>query len=159
MAEQIREMKGITMRGMLAVIDTIHSIDENSKKMAYKQFVQSNVNILAKETPGLSEGLMNVADQCLEHGRKLKQNLLEIQYDSDLIESDSSGNYSESDEINKFYKLKSRNFSSKQGMDIISDEEMEEDRAEEPGHSIAEEPNDTDDSFEQNLREIERERD
>lgn len=55
-------MKRITMKGMLAVINTIQSIDENSKKMAYKPFVQQNVNMLAKETPGISEGLMRMAD-------------------------------------------------------------------------------------------------
>ena len=36
MEEQIIEMKGITMRGMLALINTIHAIDDQSKKMVYK---------------------------------------------------------------------------------------------------------------------------
>jgi len=36
MEEQILEMKSITMRGMLALINTIHTIDDQSKKMVYK---------------------------------------------------------------------------------------------------------------------------
>ena len=108
MEEQISEMKSITMRGMLALINTIHAIDDQSKKMVYKQFVNSNVNILAKEAHNLTLSLINIAESYLKQATKLKTNQLEIQYDSDLIESDSSGNYSESDQINKCFKFKSR---------------------------------------------------
>lgn len=67
---------------------------------------------------------MNIANSCLEQDKKLKTNTLEKQYESEEIDSDSSGNYSESDDINKFFKLQSnqklsrisRNMSSKQEM-------------------------------------------
>ena len=36
MEEQIIEMKSITMRGMLALINTIHAIDDQSKKMVFE---------------------------------------------------------------------------------------------------------------------------
>lgn len=58
--DQIYDIKKITMRGMMAVINTISSIDENSKKMVYKQFNQENVNFLAKETPILIENLLKL---------------------------------------------------------------------------------------------------
>ena len=38
MEEHILETKFVTMRGMKTLLDTIHQIDENSKKMAYKPF-------------------------------------------------------------------------------------------------------------------------
>lgn len=39
MEKQIIEMKALTMRGMLAYMNTIHAINDQSKKMVYKQFV------------------------------------------------------------------------------------------------------------------------
>lgn len=59
-------MKAITMRGMLAYLNTIHAIDDQSKKMVYKQFVQSNVNILAKEVHALTLNLIHIAESYLE---------------------------------------------------------------------------------------------
>ena len=44
--------------------------------------------------------LINIAESYLEQATKLRANKLELVYDSDNIESDSSGNYSESDQIN-----------------------------------------------------------
>lgn len=38
---------------MKAIIETISSIDENSKKILFKHFDQDNVNILAKKAPAL----------------------------------------------------------------------------------------------------------
>lgn len=78
MEEYITEMKAITMRGMLAYINTIHAIDDQSKKMVYKQFVQSNVNILAKEAHSLTLSLINIAESYLEQAKKLKGNRLEL---------------------------------------------------------------------------------
>ena len=71
MEEQITEMKAITMRGMLALINTIHAIDDQSKKMVYKQFVNSNVNILAKEAHTLTLSLIKIAESYLHQANKL----------------------------------------------------------------------------------------
>ena len=51
---------------MLAYLNTIHAIDDQSKKMVYKQFVQSNVNILAKEVHALTLNLIHIAESYLE---------------------------------------------------------------------------------------------
>jgi lipopolysaccharide export system protein LptC len=84
------------------------------------------VNILAKEAHALSSSLTNIAESYLDQAKKLKTNRFEIQYDSDMIESDSSGNCSESDQINKFLKFKYRNNSLKQEINgTISDQEYD----------------------------------
>ena len=83
------------MLGMKTMMDTIHQIDENSKKMAYKPFVQDNVNILKKEIGSISSGLKQIALSCQEQGKNLRTNTLEKQYESEEMQSDSSGNYSE----------------------------------------------------------------
>ena len=52
----------------MAVINTISSIDENSKKMVYKEFNQENVNFLAKEAPILIENLLKLTQQFTQSG-------------------------------------------------------------------------------------------
>ena len=46
-------MKNFQIEGMKALVDTINSIDENSKKILFKHFDQNNVNIIQKTTPDL----------------------------------------------------------------------------------------------------------
>jgi len=41
-------LKQVTRLGIRAVLETIHKVDENSQKIVFKHFDQSNVNILAK---------------------------------------------------------------------------------------------------------------
>jgi Cu/Ag efflux protein CusF len=46
--QQLYELKKHSIKGMKAIIETISSIDENSKKILFKHFDQANVNILSK---------------------------------------------------------------------------------------------------------------
>ena len=45
---------------MQVIIETIKSIDENSKKIVFKHFDQANVNHLGKEGPGLMEEISKI---------------------------------------------------------------------------------------------------
>lgn len=46
--QAIMTLKQVTRLGIRAVLETIHKVDENSQKIVFKHFDQSNVNILAK---------------------------------------------------------------------------------------------------------------
>ena len=46
----LKDLKKFSTGSMRTIVDTIKSIDENSKKIVFKHF-DSNVNILAKEAP------------------------------------------------------------------------------------------------------------
>lgn len=96
---QIQELKRHSIDGMKAIIETVSSIDENSKKILFKHFDQKNVNYLAKMAPELMSNIQKVAQEAKN---------LEIvdEINSEQIPSDSSGNHSEEDEINKIQKLK-----------------------------------------------------
>ena len=84
---------------MKAIVNTINSIDENSKKIVYKHFDQDNVNILAKEAPAIVSTLSKISDATNE------KDVRHI-FHSDGFESDSSGNRSEDDELCQIHKLK-----------------------------------------------------
>lgn len=77
---------------MQAIVETINSIDENSKKIVFQHFDQNEVNILEREAPSIINGLMQVKSEAED------QMFLEI--DTSAIESDSSGNQSDNDKIN-----------------------------------------------------------
>jgi hypothetical protein len=49
------KLKMISLEGMLALINTVQCIDENSKKMAYKPFLSQNVNQLGMLSPLMQE--------------------------------------------------------------------------------------------------------
>lgn len=70
---------------MKVIVDTIKSIDENSKKIVFKHFDQQNVNILAKEAPSLLDKISKIGKEAMKMD-KFKG------YISDEIDSDSSGN-------------------------------------------------------------------
>ena len=57
MERQFRDMVGETSRGMQAVIETIHAIDDQSKKILYKEFKEKNVNILARHVPEITQNI------------------------------------------------------------------------------------------------------
>ena len=84
---------------MKAIVDTITSIDENSKKILFKHFDQHSVNILSKKAPILLQQISMVASEAAA-------TTLPNTIDSDMYESDSSGNQSEHDEVNRLQKLK-----------------------------------------------------
>ena len=47
---------------MKAIVSTISAIDDNSKKIVYKHFDQSHVNILAKEGPNIVKNLNEIKE-------------------------------------------------------------------------------------------------
>ena len=48
---------------MRAILDTISSIDDSSKKILFKHFDQSTVNHLRTKAPDLKSQLSNLADE------------------------------------------------------------------------------------------------
>jgi hypothetical protein len=48
---------------MKAVVDTISSIDESSKKILFTHFDQESVNVLAKSAPTLLANLSKIAQE------------------------------------------------------------------------------------------------
>ena len=61
--QQLSEIKRLGIKGMQVMSKTINSIDENSKKIVFKHFDQANVNISARETPSILDGLQKIADE------------------------------------------------------------------------------------------------
>lgn len=59
--EQIRELKFFSVMGMKSIIDTIKSIDDNSKKIVFKHFDQKNVNIFHTQSPDIIKKLTKIA--------------------------------------------------------------------------------------------------
>lgn len=55
--KQLSELKKISLNGMQAIVETIHAIDDNSKKIFFQPFDQKEVNILEREVPGIISGL------------------------------------------------------------------------------------------------------
>lgn len=96
MERQIVELMEQTSKGMKAMVETIHSIDENCKKILYKKFNdENNVNILAKQVPLIKKKIQKIAQE------QQYMNMAEFhKLNTDLMSSDSSGNESENDQIN-----------------------------------------------------------
>lgn len=101
-------MKQFQIDGMKALVDTINSIDENSKKILFKHFDHNNVNIMKQRLPDL---LNRQAFDCLN-------------LDTDEMESDSSGNNSDGDEINRTERLRMRQHRVEQTDDDMAEEEI-----------------------------------
>lgn len=100
MERQFRDMVGETSRGMQAVIETIHAIDDQSKKILYKEFKEKNVNILARHVPEITQNIQEIVDEQEHLNMKVLQRV-----NSGNLSSDSSGNDSENDQINKIKEL------------------------------------------------------
>ena len=100
MERQFRDMVGETSRGMQAVIETIHAIDDQSKKILYKEFKEKNVNILARHVPEITQNIQEIVDEQEHLNMKVLQRV-----NSGNLSSDSSGNDSENDQINKINEL------------------------------------------------------
>ena len=60
---QIKKLKRFSFEGMRAILDTISSIDDSSKKILFKHFDQSTVNHLRTKAPDLKSQLSNLADE------------------------------------------------------------------------------------------------
>ena len=82
---------------MQAIVETIESIDENSKKILFKHFDQAQINLLGKKAPGILDNLQRIAQEAKT--KKLGP------IDSDDLESDSSGNQSDNDEMNQIVEI------------------------------------------------------
>lgn len=78
---------------MLTIVNTISSIDDSSKKILFKHFDQSTVNILRSKAPNLKNQLANLAKDT--HNAKFCNEI-----NSDSIISDDSGNESLNDCVN-----------------------------------------------------------
>ena len=111
---------------MRTIVETIKSIDENSKKIVFKHFDQQNVNILAKEAPDLIKKITKIGKDAMKMDKYQG-------FNSDDLESDSSGNQSDNDEINMIQKFKKKmthkdkvetdeSFDENQSMDLSEDE-------------------------------------
>lgn len=82
--QQVTEMKQFQIEGMKALVDTINSIDENSKKILFKHFDQNNVNIMQKKTPDLLHKINKLTQEAEDSEGKFMN--------SDDMQSESSGN-------------------------------------------------------------------
>ena len=102
------DMKQFQIDGMKALVDTISSIDDNSKKILFKHFDENNVNIMKQKLPDL-----------LNRQTFDNDNLY-----SDEMESDSSGNNSDGDEINKTERLRMRQHRVEHTDDEMVEEEI-----------------------------------
>jgi len=91
--QQLKDLKQFSIDAMRTIVDTIKSIDENSKKIVFKHFDQENVNLLAKEAPDLLKKISKIGKDAIQIDNYQG-------YNSDELESDSSGNQSDNDEIN-----------------------------------------------------------
>ena len=100
MERQFRDMVGETSRGMQAVIETIHAIDDQSKKILYKEFKEKNVNTLARHVPEITQNIQEIVDEQEHLNMKVFQRV-----NTGNLSSDSSGNDSENDQINKIKEL------------------------------------------------------
>lgn len=106
--QQVIDMKQFQIDGMKALVDTISSIDENSKKILFKHFDHTNVNIMKQRLPDLLN----------------RQTFDYDNLDSDEMESDSSGNNSDGDEINRTERLRMRQHRVEHTDDEMVEEEI-----------------------------------
>lgn len=100
MERQFRDLVSETGKGMQAVIDTIQAIDDQSKKILYKEFKDKNVNILARHVNQITNNIQEIANQHTNLNMKVFSRM-----NTGNLSSDSSGNDCENDEINKIYQL------------------------------------------------------
>lgn len=55
--DQLKDLKKFAIEGMTAIVETIESIDENSKKILFKHFDQATINLLGKKAPNIMDNL------------------------------------------------------------------------------------------------------
>ena len=92
--QQVTDLKKYSVQGMKAIVYTIQNINENSQKILFKHFNPADVNVLAKEVPSLVLNIEGIAKKCQE-------TVVPKDINDEAYESDSSGNQSENDEVNK----------------------------------------------------------
>lgn len=78
---------------MRAIVDTIHQIDESSKKILFKHF-DGNVNMLTSKAPRLIDDLTKIANETSKYKERK-----EIDSDEEeKLQSEDSGNSSDSND-------------------------------------------------------------
>jgi len=97
----MRTVQDVSIQSIKGVIDTVSNIDKNCKKIIYQEFNHDNVNEMARAAPKLIEKV-----QGLQRATNNPDYKIEIK--SDNYESDSSGNYSEMDEVNLLERVRER---------------------------------------------------
>lgn len=97
LATQLQELKKISIEGMKAVVDTINSINDNSKKIVFKNFDQAGVNVLLQRAPAVLEDL--------QQAKRVTEDQHYKGINEDDYDSDSSGNQSENDRINQITQI------------------------------------------------------
>lgn len=85
---------------MQSIIETWHSIDENSKKILYKEFKSKNVNVLSRHIDEINYNLSQISKEQKQMNMKSFDRV-----DTEDLKSESSGNYSDDDIINKIYEM------------------------------------------------------
>lgn len=83
---------------MLSVVDTIKTIDDNSKKMVFKNFEHDRVNHLNTKLPLIMHQVNQIAKGSLKDK--------DIGIPSDDYCSNCSGNSSENDEMNQIFNVR-----------------------------------------------------
>lgn len=95
--KQLEDLKRISVAGMKAVIDTINSINDNSKNIILKNFDQADVNVLLQKAPEVLKEL--------QVARAATADMYFYGTNEDDYDSDSSGNQSERDRINQIAQI------------------------------------------------------
>ena len=95
--KQLKALKALTVDGMYAVVDTIEKIDENSKKIVFRHFGQQESHELNLKANEILDEMSKIADETTKD--------FEATYNSDNLQSDSSGNRSDNDEMNQIKML------------------------------------------------------
>jgi len=93
MEQQLCALQKTTLKGMVAVMDTINSIEDRSKKMIFRP-MDETANILDEVAEKIEDELNAIAEVHMD------ESAIYNPPSEDQLESDSSGNASENDEIN-----------------------------------------------------------
>jgi hypothetical protein len=99
---QIKNLKKFSIEGMKTIVDTISSIDDSSKKILFKHFDQSNVNILTQKAPELINNLTKIANDT--QNAQFNEDI-----NSDYLISDDSGNSSDRADCINYIEKKRKN--------------------------------------------------
>lgn len=131
---QVNDLKKHSINCLLSYIHTIRQMDQHSKKMMFKRFEAQAVNSFSRTAPIVEKKMDEIAqDTLLNH---------KVDLESDQIESDTSGNDSENDEIGHISKVRSRlieekaavsDSSSDNSLDALQDDINQQDAADRLG--------------------------
>lgn len=111
---KLRDLKNVTREGLHAYCDAIYNIEDQGKKLVFQHFNAAEANHLEREIQRTQSQFADLSeffgDQQQEPNKKTPGNDYTHLIDSDDFESDSSGNHSSNDEINKIVKFQESPF-------------------------------------------------